>query len=161
GDPEAAIERFRGRLAGLEAAALTPRDPNPSGAVRVSGRHPPERYERIVASVVDRIRAGEVDKVVLAREVTVEAPSAHDVAGRLGSLRELFPACFCFCFGTREAAFTGASPELLVRRSGAVAATVALAGTTPRSADPAVDDHLGEAMLRSPKVREEHRIVVN
>ena len=47
-----------------------------------------------------------------------------------------------------------------MRRSGAVAATVALAGTTARSADPAVDDHLGEAMLRSPKVREEHGIVV-
>ena len=47
-----------------------------------------------------------------------------------------------------------------MRRSGAVAATVALAGTTSRSADPAVDDHLGEAMLRSPKVREEHGIVV-
>ena len=47
-----------------------------------------------------------------------------------------------------------------VSRSGAVAATVALAGTTSRSADPAVDDHLGEAMLRSPKVRDEHGIVV-
>ena len=47
-----------------------------------------------------------------------------------------------------------------MRRSGAVAATVALAGTTSRSADPAVDDHLGEAMLRSPKVRDEHGIVV-
>jgi salicylate biosynthesis isochorismate synthase len=47
-----------------------------------------------------------------------------------------------------------------VRRSGAVAATVALAGTTGRSADPAVDDHLGEAMLRSAKVRNEHEIVI-
>jgi len=36
---------------------------------------------------------------------------------------------------------------------------VALAGSTRRSADPSVDDHLGEQMLHSPKVREEHEIV--
>ena len=97
---------------------------------------------------------------MLARELTVEAPAAHDPAALIGALRDLFPSCFCFCFGTGQAAFLGASPELLVRRSGPVAATVALAGTTSRSADPAVDDHLGEAMLRSPKVRDEHGIVV-
>ena len=36
-----------------------------------------------------------------------------------------------------------------MRRRGAGAATVALAGSTRRSADPAVDDHLGEQLLRS------------
>jgi menaquinone-specific isochorismate synthase len=154
------IGRIAGRLGALHAAPLTPADPHPSAAVSISGRHPPERYERIVAAAVDRIRAGQVDKVVLARELTVEAPAAIDPAAIIGALRGLFPSCFCFCFGTPEAAFIGASPELLVRRSGPVAATVALAGTTSRSADPAVDDHLGEAMLRSPKVRDEHGIVV-
>jgi salicylate biosynthesis isochorismate synthase/menaquinone-specific isochorismate synthase len=157
---EELLGRIEGRLASLRAAPLTPADPHPSAATRVSGRHPPDRYERIVAAAVDRIRSSGIEKVVLARELTVEAPAAHDTAAKLGALRELFPSCFCFCFGTPEAAFIGASPELLVRRSGAVAATVALAGTTGRSADPAVDDHLGEAMLRSPKVRDEHGIVV-
>jgi isochorismate synthase len=149
-----------GRVASLRVAPLTPPDPHPSAATRISGRHPPERYERIVADAVGRIRSRPLNKVVLARELTVEAPTAHDPATLLGALRGLFPSCFCFCFGTPEAAFVGASPELLIRRSGAVAATVALAGTTSRSADPAVDDHLGEAMLRSPKVRDEHGIVV-
>ena len=37
--------------------------------------------------------------------------------------------------------------------------TVALAGSTRRSADPAVDDHLGEQLLRSDKDREEQAIV--
>jgi salicylate biosynthesis isochorismate synthase len=159
-DPDRVLDPVRGRLAGLRAAPLTPPDPHPIGATRIAGRHPPDRYERIVADAVERISGGGLDKVVLARELTVEAPSAHDPAGLLGALRELFPSCFCFCVGTPEAAFVGASPELLVRRSGAVAATVALAGTTARSADPAVDDHLGEAMLRSGKVRNEHEIVI-
>jgi isochorismate synthase len=158
-DSDERIAGIEGRLASLRPAPLTPADPLPSAATRISGRYAPERYERIVAAAVERIRSGEVNKVVLARELTVEAPSAHDPAALLGALRGLFPSCFCFCFGTAEAAFVGASPELLIRRSGPVAATVALAGTSPRSADPAVDDHLGEAMLRSPKVRDEHGIV--
>ena len=53
----------------------------------------------------------------------------------------------------------GASPELLVRRDGQRAQTVALAGTTRRSADPSVDDHLGEQLLQSTKDREEQAIV--
>src|SRR5436190_7001538 len=158
-DPDELLKRAAGRLGSLRTTALTPADPHPSAATRIFGRYPPHRYERIVAAAVERIRSTAIEKVVLARELTVEAPAAHEPAALLGALRDLFPACFCFCFGTPEAAFIGASPELLVRRSGAVAATVALAGTTSRSADPAVDDHLGEAMLRSPKVREEHGIV--
>ena len=158
-DPRELIERAAGRIGSLHAAALTPADPHPSAATRISGRFPPNRYEQIVAAAVERIRSTSIQKVVLARELTVEAPSAHDPAALVGALRDLFPSCFCFCFGSPEAAFIGASPELLVRRSGAVAATVALAGTTSRSADPAVDDHLGEAMLHSPKVRDEHGIV--
>jgi salicylate biosynthesis isochorismate synthase len=158
--PEQVLQSVSSRLASLRPAALTPADPHPSAASSISGRHPPERYEQIVATAVERIRAGELDKVVLARELTVESPAAIDPANQLGAMRNLFPSCFCFCFGSPEASFIGASPELLVRRSGAVAATVALAGTTGRSADLAVDDHLGEAMLRSPKVRDEHGIVV-
>ena len=89
-----------------------------------------------MARAVERIRAGELEKVVLAREVRVHAPADHDPAPVLGALRELFPACYCWCVGTPEAAFVGASPELLVRRDGQRAQTVALAGTTRRSADP-------------------------
>jgi isochorismate synthase len=159
-DRDQLLQRIAGRLGSLSPAPLTPADPHPSASTSITGRHPPERYEEIVAEAVQRIGAGDAAKVVLARELTVEAPAAIDPATKLGALRDLFPSCFCFCFGTPEAAFIGASPELLIRRSGAVAATVALAGTTGRSADPAVDDHMGEAMMRSPKVREEHGIVV-
>jgi salicylate biosynthesis isochorismate synthase/menaquinone-specific isochorismate synthase len=143
----------------MRDGSLGPVDPAPTGRTEIGAPLPPSHYERAVAAAVERIAAGEVEKVVLAREVTVDAPAAHDPGAILGALREVFPSCFSFCVGTPEAAFVGASPELLIRRSGAVAATVALAGSTRRSADPAVDDHLGEQMLRSAKVREEHGIV--
>jgi salicylate biosynthesis isochorismate synthase/menaquinone-specific isochorismate synthase len=61
--------------------------------------------------------------------------------------------------GRGEKALIAASPELLVRREGLRASTLALAGTTRRSADPAVDDHLGEQLLRSTKDRGEQEIV--
>ena len=71
-----------------------------------------------------------------------------------------FESCYVFCAGRGDAAFVAASPELLIRRDGHRAQTVALAGSTRRSADPAVDDHLGEQLLRSDKDREEQAIVV-
>ena len=107
----------------------------------------------------EQIRAGGLDKVVLAREVAVAAPAAHEPGPVFGALREIFGSCFCFCVGSPEGAFIGASPELLIRRRGAGAATVALAGSARRSADPAIDDHLGEQLLHSEKNRVEHRIV--
>jgi isochorismate synthase len=159
-DPERIADRLRWRLSGLRADPLPLLDPSPAGgAVAIASAAPPERHERAVAVATERIRSGGLEKVVLAREVRVEAPSAQDPAALFGALRDLFGSCFCFCCGSPEGSFLGASPELLVRRAGAGAASVALAGSTRRSADPAVDAHLGEQLLRSGKDRSEHAIV--
>ena len=135
-------------------------DPAPVGRFRVDSVAPPEHYEAAVLRAVERIRAGAFEKIVLAREVTVSAPTPHDAAAVFGVLRSGFDSCYVFCAGRGDAAFVAASPELLVRRDGARAQTVALAGSTRRSADPAVDDHLGEQLMRSTKDREEQEIVV-
>jgi isochorismate synthase len=153
-------QRLGARVSSLRAERLPMLDPHPTAEAQIASAAPPERFERAVADATARIGAGELEKVVLAREVTVEAAAAYDAAAIFGALRELFPSCFCFCCGTPEAAFLGASPELLVRRRGASAATVGLAGSTRRSADPAVDDHLGEQLRQSAKDRSEHEIVV-
>jgi salicylate biosynthesis isochorismate synthase len=134
-------------------------DPHPTAHADIRSARPPREFEAAVEGATSRIAAGEMSKVVLAREVIVSAAAAHDPAALFGAMREQFPACFCFCCGTPEAAFLGASPELLVRRAGAGVSTVALAGSTRRSSDPAVDDHLGEQLLRSDKDRREQRIV--
>jgi isochorismate synthase len=159
-DPAEISARLGARVAALRDRPLPLPDPHPTATVRIASAAPPESYERSVAAAVERIRHGGLEKVVLAREVVAEAPQAHEPAAVFGALRELFPSCFCFCCGSPEAAFVGASPELLIRRSGASAATVALAGSTRRSADPAVDDHLGEKLRTSAKDRSEHEIVV-
>jgi isochorismate synthase len=147
------------RLEELQPASMPLVDPDPIQPTRVASAAPPSHYEQAVERAVERIGAGELEKIVLAREVRAHAATPHDPGAVLGALREVFPACFCWCVGTPDLAFVGASPELLVRRDGARAQTVALAGTTRRSADPAVDDHLGEQLLGSVKDREEQAIV--
>jgi isochorismate synthase len=159
-EPAEALGRLGARLGALGERSLPLADPHPSEASKIASAAPPHGYEMAVARAVEEIREDRIEKVVLAREVRVTASTAHDAAAAFGALRSAFPSCFCFCCGSPEAAFVGASPELLVRRSGAGAATVALAGSTRRSADPAVDDHLGEGLLRSAKDRSEHDIVV-
>jgi len=153
-------EELAARISGLRLDAPLPLlDPHPTAHAEIRSARPPREFEAAVEGATSRIADGEFSKVVLAREVIVSAGAAHDPAAIFGAMREQFPACFCFCCGTPEAAFIGASPELLVRRAGASVSTVALAGSTRRSSDPAVDDHLGEQLLRSDKNRREQRIV--
>jgi menaquinone-specific isochorismate synthase len=157
---ERLAEELAARVSGLRLEAPLPLlDPHPTAHPEIRSARPPREFEAAVEGATSRIAAGELSKVVLAREVIVSASAAHDPAPVFGAMREQFPACFCFCCGTPEAAFIGASPELLVRRAGASVSTVALAGSTRRSSDPAVDDHLGEQLLRSDKDRREQRIV--
>jgi salicylate biosynthesis isochorismate synthase/menaquinone-specific isochorismate synthase len=156
---EGSVDRLAARLAGLRPDPLPLLDPHLKERPEIRSAHPPGEFERAVAAATERIEASGLRKVVLAREVVVGAGAAHEPAAVFGALRDLFPSCFCFCCGTAEAAFLGASPELLVRRSGASASTVALAGSIRRSSDPAIDDHLGEQLLHSDKDRREQEIV--
>jgi salicylate biosynthesis isochorismate synthase/menaquinone-specific isochorismate synthase len=157
--PDGLMARVDARLASLRRAPLPLLDPDPVGRYTVAASTPPEHYEAAVARAVERIRAGALEKIVLAREVQVHAPAPYDAAAVFGVLREGFPSCFCFCVGRGDSAFVAASPELLIRREGMRASTLALAGSTRRSADPSVDDHLGEQLLQSAKDRAEQAIV--
>ena len=156
---EELLARIEARLTALAVRPLPLLDPHPTERHRVGGALAPEHYEAAVARAVELIQRGEIEKIVLAREVEVHAPRVHDVAAVYDVLRGAFGGCFVLAVGRGEAALVAASPELLIRREGLRASTLALAGSTGRSADPAVDDHLGERMLRSAKERREHAIV--
>jgi salicylate biosynthesis isochorismate synthase/menaquinone-specific isochorismate synthase len=147
------------RVAELRQLPLPLLDPAPAERALIAATAPPEHYEDAVARAVERIRAGDFEKIVLAREVVVHAPVAHDAGAVFDVLRQAFSSCYVFCAGIGDAAFIAASPELLARREGLRASSVALAGSTRRSADPGVDAHLGEQLLRSDKDREEQVIV--
>jgi salicylate biosynthesis isochorismate synthase/menaquinone-specific isochorismate synthase len=157
--PEELLARLERRLAELHVRELPLLDPAPAGRFQIASAMPPEHYEAAVSRAVELIGSGQMEKIVLAREVQVHAPRDHEAAAVFGVLREEFPSCFVFCVGRGDATLVAASPELLVRREGHRVSTLALAGSTRRSADPAVDDHLGEQLLRSESYREEHAIV--
>lgn len=158
-DVDDLLEQVAAAVAGLRESPLPLLDPSPIGQFTVHSPMPPSHYEEAVARAVERIRAGQLQKVVLAREVQVRAPQPHDPGAVFDVLRGGFPECFVYAVGRGEATFIGATPELLIRRDGMRASTVALAGSTRRSADPAVDDHLGESLLRSDKNRHENAVV--
>ncbi len=158
-DPDDLLAGLMLRLSALVERPLPLLDPSPVGQFSVHSPMPPAHYEEAVARAVERIRSGELEKVVLAREVQVRAPQVHDPGAVFDVLRSGFPECFVYAIGRGDATFIGATPELLVRRDGMRASTVALAGSTRRSADPAVDDHLGESLLHSDKDRHENLVV--
>ena len=154
------LARLSDRLDELSGPPLPLLDPAPTGRFLLSSGMPPEHYEAAVARAAETIRAGRIQKIVVAREVQVHAPSEYDPAAVFGVLRDAFPSCFVFCVGRGDATLVAASPELLVRREGQRVSTIALAGSTRRSADPAVDAHLGERLMQDESYREEHAIVV-
>jgi isochorismate synthase len=156
------LTRLECRVEQLREAPLPLLDPAPTGRFQVASAMPPEHYEQAVERATELIAAGRLEKIVLAREVQVHAGGGapiYDPAAVFGVLREEFPSCFVFCVGRGASTLIAASPELLVRREGHRVSTLALAGSTRRSADPAVDAHLGEQLLRDSSYREEHAIV--
>jgi menaquinone-specific isochorismate synthase len=115
-----------------------------------------DAWRASVADAVDRLGAGQLDKVVLARALDVEADQAVDPRIVAARLAERFPSCFTYvCDG-----LVGASPELLLRRTGRQAESLVLAGSTRRGATPDEDGELERALLASPKDRHEHRLAV-
>lgn len=109
-----------------------------------------------VAEARDRIRAGELTKVVLAREIEVRSDVALNAATLWNRLCVAHPGAFCFSID----GFVGASPELLVSRSGSTVRARPMAGTTPRSGTSEVDQQAAAELLASEKNRWEHQITI-
>lgn len=118
----------------------------------------PERdWRDAIAAAVRRIRAGELSKVVLARDLMARADGPLDVRHLLRGLAARYPACFTFSVD----GLVGATPELLVRRFGDQITSRVLAGTAWRdagsqtgAAEPTAD--IAARLVASAKDREEH-----
>ena len=126
----------------------------------------PAGYEAMVADALRRMSLGELEKVVLARVLDLEADAPIDQAAMLTGLAARDPSGYVFAVdlpaadGGPPRTLLGASPELLIsRRDGEVTANP-LAGSAPRRSDPADDEATGEALLASAKDRHEHALVV-
>jgi menaquinone-specific isochorismate synthase len=115
--------------------------------------NPDVHWLEAVAAAVERIAAGEVDKVVLARDHALWSREPFDAADLATRLTARFPHCHTFAVE----GLVGATPELLLSRRGDRVVSRVLAGTTGRSDDEAEDAALGAALLASDKDQAEHR----
>jgi isochorismate synthase len=119
-----------------------------------------ERYTKSVATALEAIGRGEIEKVVLARSVDVLGASPWSAAAAVHRLRDQEPDCTAFAAPDGGGVFLGASPELLIERVGAEVHSTPLAGTAACTGDDRADDRRAAALLASVKDRREHGPVV-
>ncbi|MCZ3386296.1 MAG: isochorismate synthase [Actinomycetia bacterium] len=140
-----------------EPALSDPPPVRPAGQIRYSdGYVTSARYEAAVAAAVERIESGSLDKVVLARDLVASTEHDLDARALLGPLSRTYPSCWTFAID----GLIGATPELLVRRTGDHVVSRVLAGTTPRGSDAVVDAQHAADLLASDKDRVEHELAV-
>ena len=130
------------------------------------GRLPVEGYRAAVRAAVARMRAGELEKAALAHDLLAVADAPLDPRFLLAGLARRYPSCWSFAVD----GLVGATPELLVRRSGATVSSRVLAGTAWSEAvlsdaglteTTAVDRaELARQLLSSEKDRREHALAV-
>jgi menaquinone-specific isochorismate synthase len=128
-----------------------------TGSLRYAdGLLPVARYRSAVAEAVDRMRAGALAKAALAHDLLATSDAPLDPRFLLGGLAERYPTCWSFAVD----GLVGATPELLLRRTGDAIQSRVLAGTAwPEQASEA-DADLAGRLLASEKDLWEHAIAV-
>lgn len=154
------LDRLRSRLARAGRGERRDREFEPSESpVEEIVTWP--QWRESVGRVLDRIRLGDVQKVVLARAVDVRLAPQPDPIDGVEAISAGDPAANIFSFQFAPgAAFFGASPELLGSLRGGDFRTMAVAGSAPRGEDAEADESLGRALRHSPKDLLEHEICV-
>lgn len=115
-----------------------------------------------VRDVLTSVADGELSKVVLARRSTLLFDEAPDPVRVLRRLKARSSGCYHFLFQfDSAAAFIGASPELLFRRTGRRLESEAVAGTRPRGVTADEDIRMERELIGSEKEIIEHRFVVD
>jgi isochorismate synthase len=156
-------------------AQVTTLQPAPAGAAAerpVHHRKPhavrmqptPDTYRANVDQALACIRATGLEKVVLSRSLSMDV--RIDLAALLERLARRNPLGYTFAIDLADKpaprrTLIGASPELLLSRRASQVVSHPLAGSIPRSSNPAEDRRRAEALLESAKDLYEHALVVD
>ena len=149
----AGIGRAPDPLEALDGALLAAR-PTPRVPASLSfgpGSMSRGQWRASVRSVAARLREGDADKAVMARDMTVRCSRGFDERYLLERLSSLYPSTWRFCVDS----LVGASPEMLISSSRGTAASRVLAGTCPPGEGPSLassDKDLREHALASDSV---------
>ena len=109
-----------------------------------------------VEESVSRIKAGKLEKVVLARDLVAKSDKVITPAALIQSLESEYPSTWLFLVEN----LIGATPELLVRLSKSLVTSRVLAGTIRRTGDEERDFALAGSLAKSSKDLEEHEYAV-
>ncbi|PUA83102.1 isochorismate synthase [Nocardioides currus] len=135
-------------------AAPLPRPP--VGLSFADGALNGDAWMSAVAEAVARINAGDLEKVVLARDLIATCDEPVDVRWPLRKLADDYAMCWTF----HVDGIFGATPEMLVRRERGLVTSRVLAGTIRRTGDEERDAALAGTLARSSKDLEEHEYAV-
>lgn len=126
------------------------------GAIRYAdGAQTAAAWTSSVADAVARLRAGDLDKVVLARDLMATTGQPLDARHLLRRLADRWTDCWTYALD----GLVGATPELLLRRTGSSVTSRVLAGTAAR-AGLSRDEAIGRELLASAKDQNEHRYAI-
>ena len=112
--------------------------------------------DELVTDVINRIQGGQLEKMVLAREIQITSDVDINVPQVVKNLVATNPNAMVFSIDK----FVGASPELLISRKGDVVQANPLAGTAIRLADEDEDMKSMDFLLESVKDQYEHKITI-
>lgn len=160
GTPEPEARRLIDRIA--QAARAESQPAVPLRVVETASPEARARWIDAVHEVLGHIGSGAVRKVVLSRDIVLDAGRPIDAWAllRLVHARDPHGMRFCLRFDAHSA-FLGASPERLVTQRGSAISCDCLAGTIARGATPEAQARNAAALLASEKDGREHRIVLD
>jgi anthranilate synthase component 1 len=119
----------------------------------------PAEYKAMVRRAKDYIVAGDVFQVVLSQRFS--APFRLPSFALYRALRRTNPSPFMFHLDFADFALVGSSPEILVRVRDDEVTIRPIGGTAPRGATEAEDQALAAALLKDPKERAEHLMLLD
>jgi anthranilate synthase component 1 len=158
---KAAVKRLKGAVTALDAPLphAPPLTRAKLPAPKPASNTTPAQYKAMVQRAKDYIVAGDIFQVVLSQRFS--APFTLPPFALYRALRRTNPSPFLFHLDFGGFALVGSSPEILVRvRSGEVTIRP-IAGTAPRGATEPEDQALAEALLKDPKERAEHLMLLD
>ena len=115
-----------------------------------------EEWSGAVEESVSRIKAGHLEKVVLARDLVALSDKEINAAALIQSLEAEYPSTWLFLVEN----LIGVTPELLVRLNKSLVTSRVLAGTIRRTGDEERDFALAGSLAKSSKDLEEHEYAV-
>jgi anthranilate synthase component I len=120
---------------------------------------PRERFEAIVARIIEYVFAGDCFQVVPSQRWS--APVPVDAFSIYRGLRAVNPSPYMYFLDFEDFQIAGASPEPLLTVSGRQVSTRPIAGTRPRGDDAEADRRIAEELLADEKERAEHVMLVD